>query len=882
MKREQVLLLATVAFLALLGWRLLATAPKAQRAQPRRLALELEELGELDPVATLAAGESGRDPFREPREVEPLPPLDLPLPPLGPMAALLPPPVPDAGPEYWSRHLLVQPPVPPGGIDELVHVEEADGASAQGDPAVEVSGELDYEQSYDSVRIDALTVRYGRLLDADRYDRKPGDPIRFQEVDPRTGVDRFAEVTLTGEQYESFQFARTLRNEIELRVRATPASAGAIRERVELIDWLLDRGLRESVAFDHALRLAREGVELAPDDLLTWMTLGKVWETTFQFDHAVALYARLTGQDVPTAAPDLGVDVPAGRFPRRAAPRVRLATILLRFGLLREAEEQLRSAAALGDGDPDAPSQLGRLLVDAGRPQEGQSFLERAASLYPSRSEPEALRNGLALGAAHLRQGQWQQAASAYHDTVRAAGDHPLSVDARAGEIAATYLSGDFARAASAASAAVAELGAHPSLLYLRGICGAAAGAPAGEVILDLRAAATAGPLEAALPMAAQAFWLQVMGEEDLANEALAEALQLSPEQPYARYLRGRWARQKLDLETARTDLRAVLEIAPGCAAALAELGWLLHEEGRYQAAEIAMRRSEKEATGWAEGSLRRGFNLLALEEVDTARDALSRAASGGMEDSAVRNALAVAAYQEGDLQTAIGEFAVLQDQLRAEPEDPQFLYAQLWQGRIADHDRLRRWFDPFDGRLVRPQWDTQSGARLGVEPRVLDGQLVVRGQHREQGETRVFRKVPAVDFRSFQATLAVGAGHRGEAGVMLSLENRRTRTWSFRVYRDSQGKLRWSQEQGSREKLGEIPVFVAPEQSVTLRFALDREQNPPILRVTADGRPVFEEAVPALRSPTRELFLSLSASTINALPVDLAVDEVELIYSQS
>ena len=553
-----------------------------------------------------------------------------------------------------------------------------------------------------------------------------------------------------------------------------------------------------------------------------------------------------------------------------------MAVILESLGLRPEALVLLQEAEQLNDGDPGAPLELGLLLRAEGRPEEAVPLLERAFGLHASRSNPQALRNGLALGEAHLALGDWQKAQQVFSETTRAAVASHLAPKLAAGEIAALYLAGEFDQASSRAKQAVSDHGSVPQLVYLRGITAGAAGDPAAEVVLDLRNAAAATPLDAAPALAALSFWLEVQGEEELSDQALDDALELDPGLEYAIYLRGRRAARRGDLQGASEDFRTLLRNAPHFAAALVELGWVLHQDQRYEAAEIALRRGTQDAPDWAGGFLLRGMNHLLRGALDEAREALGAAQSESTELHVVRNGMAWAANAEGDVQTAIAELSFTQDLLRETEDDPQFVYAQTWQGELALHDRMRRWIDPFDGRLLRPGWE--QDARLGVEPRVLDGELWIRGSHREAGRTRVTRQVQGLNFVSFGADLLVTAEHRGDAGIILSLERGRRSTWEFRVYRDRDGGLRWFNKQGSREERGDagrLPTG-AP---IRVEASLDRAQTPPVLSVTVGGREIYSKAVPALRTASMPLSVGFYADTPNALPVEVALDNVEMLF---
>ncbi|MFQ5749935.1 MAG: tetratricopeptide repeat protein, partial [Planctomycetota bacterium] len=737
---------------------------------------------------------------------------------MGTLAAVLPPPQPDPGADFWSAHLLAHPgPLPAGEAAAADSVSSEvqpspDSGSAQAGAAQPSAGEGEaaYAALYDSVRLNPLTTLWGRILDADRFDKKKGSPFVFQEVDPRTGQARFTPRRFEGGDYESFSFARTQRNEIELRVHALRPVAGTIEERLDLVHWLLDQGNSEPVAFERAVALAEKGVRLAPDDEKTWLALGDAWERTFHLDEAFALYSRMAGVGLPDAAslPGPVAALPSGRFSRRAAPRVRLARILRSLGLDREAEKLLREGVGLSDGDSEAPLELGLLLADTGRPREAEGFLRRALGMQTSRSSPAALRNAGALGKALLEQGDWDGARRVYAEGVRAAGGIARARDLQAGEVAALYLAGDFPAALEAARQAVATIGPDPGLLYLRGITAAAAGGPADRVDHDLRDAARLGPLDAAPALAALSFWTDVDGRPGEARQLLARALELEPDLPYGIYLRAHQARRDGELDSAEKEFRRLLGRFPHCAAALVELGWVFHLEERFAEAEVALRRGAAEAPRWAEASFRRGLNLLRLGLIPAAREALQTARDLDGKLEGVRNALAWAAYAEGDVPGTVAEFSYTQDLLREDEKNPQYVFAKTWQDRVAAHARLVRWADDFGTRRLRNGWNVD--ARHGVEPRPLDGSLVLAGNHADAGRTRVYREISAIRFSSFAADLEVEAGHLGEAGLMLSLENRTRTTWEFRVFRDREGRLRWFLRQGAREERGEVPGGLA------------------------------------------------------------------------
>ena len=898
MKREQILLLVVVGLLGLMSWSLLTQVdPRGMRPGVR--GLDLPSLSSSDLVVDISSGGS-RDAFIEPRETKPLDPLPLVLPPLSQLEVLMPPPVPDCGPNYWSNNLLVHAPSLPGAIDEIIDNPD-DGTEVLGFGGFAGSdddnsdfvdsdfnaGDDELAAQWDSVRLDALSVRWGRITNDQRYDLVSGiDTITFQEIDPRTGSERFAPYELAPDKYESFKLANTLRNQIELGVRGLPTTAGAVVERLEFVDWLLSQGNFEELAWARAEQVAVGTIELEMADIKVWLKLGEVWERTFRFDLAFTLYARMAGIEgvgmgplVGNVAESVMTQLGSGRFSASAIPSVRLGRLLERLGLTTEAELHYRNAVSRSGGDVNAKRALGTLLVTEGRADEAIQILDGMDARYSNQSAPEALMHRGALATAYLQSGDFATAADQYARAQRAAGsDSPLALDGACGEAAARYLAGDFVAALDMARAGVERFGGEWRLLYLRAIAAAADGQPAGEVLRDLNASISAASLDAAPVLAAKAFWLEQLEATDAARVALERALKLSPRLPYALYLRASWARETGDLESARTDLHDLLSVAPRSAAVLGELGWLLNQEDRQELAEVALRRAVAEKPDWAGVHLRRGLNFLQMGKIEDARFSLSEATSGD-EAYARQNAVAWAAYLDGDIQGAIGEFAMLQDNLRGQEEDQQYLFAQLWQQRIQEHSRLVSWNDTFEGKLPRPEWNTRVDARLGVEPRVLDGALRIEGRHSGAGETRAFRSMRALDFRSASCDLMVGDNNRGMAGVSIALENRRRRTWEYRIEQSNSG-LRWIETAGAKEKHGDIGIRLTSTDPVRVSFKLDTEQAPPQLTVRVNGEIVYSEPAPRLRTPTGDLLLGAFVRTVNALPVATSIDNVELVYA--
>lgn len=895
MKREQILMLITLLLVAFLSWRLVSDEPFSKGPRSvRALSLEMNPMGSSEPVVQLTAAGEARDAFIKPQADFPLEPLSLPAPPLAELPDLLPPPLPDSGADQWSANLYRYADAPRGGLDNLIDPAEASLASEEAD--VDASEDEqdpvddgDYSEVYDSVKIDAIRTAYGWILDDDRYEKKVGDPITFQEVRVSTGEERFAPRTFAGDEYQGFAFAKTLRNEIELKVRdMRTASAGRAVELREHIAWLLESGMAEPIAFGYAEEHARQLIDLAKDDPESWLALGQVWERTFRFDEAFTLYAKLAGEQLPSSAPDLGLQIVSGRFETAASMRVGMARILRRIGVDGEAESVLRRADDLQPGDATTLLELGVLLLDLGRPAEALDPLERVASMPLQRSSAVSLRGGHALGRSYMALGRFTEAAKAFSDNARAASSDPRGAFARQGEIAAAYLDGRFGEALQLAEDAIEEDGALPELLYLRALATGADAGSAAELVRDLRAAAEAAPLDAAQPLAALAFYYDQLGMGTEADETLARALALDPELEYGRYLQARWAARDGQLDEASSTLRSLVASNPRCSAALAELGWLLHQQDAYEAAEVAFRRAEAarpknsgDQTAWADLALRRGLNQVELNDWQQAGDHFREALVLEPTLYGAQNGLALVSYAEGDVVQAVADFSYLQDNLRSEPDNPQFAYASLWQARIQKRAKMRLWLDPFEGSRLRPGWDVQTNARKGVGPALRDGRLVIQGNHQDAGLTRASRDAVALHFQSFQGDLQVEEAHRGDGGVFIAIETRQGRaTWEFKVFRDREGFLVYQWKQGAKEDRQQLSQRLAAGVPATISFDLDREPTTPVLTVRVNDEVIYQEPAAVLKSAAGALVYGVYAETSNALPVDASIDNVSVIYS--
>jgi hypothetical protein len=140
---------------------------------------------------------------------------------------------------------------------------------------------------------------------------------------------------------------------------------------------------------------------------------------------------------------------------------------------------------------------------------------------------------------------------------------------------------------------------------------------------------------------------------------------------------------------------------------------------------------------------------------------------------------------------------------------------------------------------------------------------------------------VPGIAFRSFSAELSIGNDHRGGAGVAIALMNRSKKNWSFEIERNREGNLSYTVSRGTRSESSNLDMNISSNIPMTVSFSLDREPKQPVLTVKVNDKVVYSDEVVALRNPTGRMTSSFFAKTAHALPVDISLDNVELIYAQ-
>lgn len=236
--RKEPALFVVVVALAAWIWSGQSTQRLPRSASTRSLELEAA----ADPAVVLAdlagrdAAASGRDLFREPTEATPLPPRDLPFPPLLPLPVVAMPlwPGQDAGAWHQLRIAGGAPtphefaaPASAGGAEEPGEIDVGSGDADQGIP------EEVMVERFDRIwLVGGGRPFFGNILHQDKLSLPPGGPfleaVRFESVSRQTGR---VSGTLEFEpaKVERIAFAESLENAIALRKRDLPAGpAGQI------------------------------------------------------------------------------------------------------------------------------------------------------------------------------------------------------------------------------------------------------------------------------------------------------------------------------------------------------------------------------------------------------------------------------------------------------------------------------------------------------------------------------------------------------------------------------------------------------------------------------------------------------------------------------
>jgi tetratricopeptide (TPR) repeat protein len=774
-RKEQVLALAS---LAVVAWVWLGSGgePGAARvSDPKWLTYEAPA-PKGAPLLSGAAGRPARvDWFTEPRETRPLPPRDLPFPPLAPLSLCALPLEP--GLDFGLGARLFESGQPVEGV-ALQPVAEVSGsgdpaAAAASGPGDAASRRAQLEKTYDQVYVGALpNPLYGwvevegvepwQIENLTNFD---DHVVRLREFNTsKSRFDRNHQFDRNNpDKVRQVRLARTLHNEVMREVHRVPDDAGHLEDRAKLIGWLLGKAREAAWVYDHAWQQAQTYAQLSGGDLegLRWQL--RVLQARGDLAGEYALLDGLTGPHRDTAFRYEG-----------------LGRVKWQLGLHADAEADLRQALELGRTDPRPAAALIELLLDRGRSREVAPLVQRCeqhANLVLDAVERVRLVRAVVAGRLALGDTEAARAALALLPPERtqpylagciayAAGNLPLALDS-------------FRLAVGGSDSAAAQLGQAATL----------ARQGQWQAAYDLFAAvADQSPLWRHRAYCGEAYVCLRLGQNDTAVTMADRALEANPQDPYAHYLRARGLRLQGQLSAALDSVRAALRLRDDFVPAVAEMAVLQSQRANVgSAGEIAgalvqaMRYADRAVVLAGappiELLLQQGLLRFAAGQSREAAEAFTRArdaTSAEGDRQLARGALAVIEYSRGLVDEAL---ASLQRFTELPKDHAMRRWAETTIAAIEDHAEKEVLEDRFERGELGGIWPAErDGSACGP---VLDGRrLFLRGKLSRTGEVSVERKDAVKKAKNFLAVgidLQLGAGHaRGAGFAGLRIETAR------------------------------------------------------------------------------------------------------------
>jgi len=909
LRKEQVLLLATVSLLAAFLWNMRgADSVRARRSHGE----EVELVRYAAPDVSLArprerAGRSGdRDLFSPPRDTRPLPLLEFVPPPLPTLGALRPPPDPGVAPAWYGRTLRADPtprevpdlfaeetpdeafddelapagsaaaagdePGPLGALRDLADAMEAERRTLSPDErAARIAA---WKRLYDWMRVAEGEPMFGRIENADRYGlaERPTEDLRFVAVDPETGLERFPgqqPASFARSRVLEFGFADTPSNRIQLRRREfdREITPSVYADLLAFADECVDLRLGAREALDVAEAMYRRAAAFDEEDPAPLLGLARCYEAGFRFEQAYATY----------------LDLLQG-FEHRPEVHVRLAQLEARLRLFDSAEQRLLRAERLARSDPGVQHAYGRFLLDRGRAGEAVEHLRLAVRNEPREPErgPTRARMRADLGRSLLARGELAEAADWFERAVQADPELP---DADAGRLACRLLGVDAARFHATAGG-----DADFSTLLDRGLLELQRGeaATARDTLL---LAAEADPLRAPLAWRGLSWLAETTGHPEEAYRWIEQAWVGDPTDAWTLYQRGRLLAARDDPEGAREAFTAALERELDFTDALVALGVESFQAGAFDDAERYFERALALDPERPEVHALRGTNHLRRHALDAALGSFDAALELDPAQPLALCGRAWVAYARGDAAVAITRFAELDDRRRSLPaEDPYRAFAQAQIARIQDHESEELWSDRFERRQLKNGWEVEEAAGPRVE--LTDGEVRVRGSFQTNGTARCWRRLPGADFVSFEMDVTVKAANNARVGVFLSKERRRGAGETevqgmLSVGREKHGGLALllmdtAQAEPVWEDVPEVgdEAWWPADRPVRIRLERIGEGSKAYGRLSVDGV-IVREGAPLRRLVTSstELRLGLFVEGQTGLPADVVADDVEMVY---
>lgn len=844
-----------------------------------------------------------RNIFAEPSDTRPLPPLALARPRLDPLPMLAPPSSLDLSASLFNELLRTRAPAEPEVIPGLFVIEadaeslaDQDGGGSlleqlsglsEQDPATltpEERQELfeSYKRLYDWIKLaegDTNTL-FGHIINEDRYAlaSRPLEGIQFQEVDRRTGeltaMSRVP-VTFARERIQEFGFSDTIENRIrldqlELEGEFTP---GMYSEVLAIADEWVGYRLDSPIALPHAQALYERLVALDPEDPKAYLGLGRCMEAGFQFQDAWEHYNGLA----------------EGRFSGDPLVHVRLGQLEARLRLFESARRRFEHAESLGGRTRwDVQWALGRFLYDLREYDDSVAHLAVAYEREPNtRIDRTAIRND--YGAALLAVGRVDEALTVFDGAYNASPEEDRQA-ALAGIRSSVLLGAKQGSGAPEVDLAADQL--EFDLLVTealermgKGVIGAS-DAAAAEVLLTT--AASTDPLRAYIPWRALSYLAERTGYPAEALDYIERAYDNNPTDPWTLFQLGRlnYAQDQLDL--AGESLLAALDQEIDFVDALVYLAEVSIASGDFPAAERYYERALSIEDDEAWMYARRGLNLLELTDFQGASVNFERALDLVPGEPLARLGAAWVTYRDGDAGEAVQEYADLDDDRRAQPDDdPWRVYARGQMERIRRHVEKVAWTDLFERRTLRNNWLSEQANGPIFE--LDEGRVRMHGAFERDGTVRLYRTRASSSFLSFEAELTIARDNNARAGIFLTRELARSRSASSRptagvwIARHKDGNLQTRVMQNSNEDAEWVDHRFPDwpkEQPIRLRIERAGEGSDAVGRIFVDEFVVLE-GIPLrqLVSTTGQVNFGVFIEGEDGRMSHLHLDNVEVVY---
>tara|TARA_R110002094_G_scaffold124619_1_gene118959 strand:- start:905 stop:3589 length:2685 start_codon:yes stop_codon:yes gene_type:complete len=814
LRKEQVLLILVVLLGAYLAQGYFSFTKPIDRWRPQEKEYEAQPLADSLLVQAAADALVRRDFMTEPSETRPLPPRELAFPPHA-AASLAALPL-DPGPDFRHSWMLRQDGeqvagvtvTPGGGNSAPSAVANLDGQEP-GNP-----GPMSEEQAselYDRLWTVGLpSPNYGRIEPQDGVDlfaleesgNFEGVTLRFRIFSRKKRKLATSAVAFggNGQAIAKIALRKTLINEVKRQVRRVPEIASAQNERLKLILWLLNEARNESWVYEEAQKQAEIYLQHSGGNLDGLRIMQVVLQATGSISDELDLLNSVTG------------DATAQSFKLQG-----LGVIKARMGLWIAAEEDLKEAARLTPTDARAHGTLAEFYRSRGRSREAVAAAARAESTLGT-VQDEALRQKILRTIMSCRLA--------------------IGILAGNGNLAAApayvrgcmhYAAGDM----TAATSSFQQVGTGPdATAAMLGQAACLVNTGSFQEAYDLfERVAEQDPLLRHRAMTGLALICSRISDFDSALTFLDRALEASPNDTYALYLRGRTLRlmgqfaaaeEAIEQTLVQHDdfLHAIVEMS------LVQTGLASQAIGADQAAFlIGARRYMDRAVALSpkpelELFEMQGMRAFAAADRRAARTAFENAEALASSDELkgyAKGAQAVVAYSRGRVEEA------RRDLERLERDVGRDSTLGKWAGDtltdIADHAEKETLGDSFDRQLLGDIWDKNQDGRL--KPVVEGGRCVFKGKFEGKAAVSVARAngvKPAKNFLACSVTMAVGPSHDKDNATMgLAIETRRGRAgieFSARVGIHN-GKPYVEVLDGRDEK---GPIRIAPDLNVALR----------------------------------------------------------------